>query len=883
MQPIAVAYGAKDAVVSGRLNRPEDGVPSGDVLISLPDAQPIHTTLDDHGCFQATADTSALPVGTYTVTCEYPGDAEFDSNVENVKLVVNPVFLLVRANDFERLYGDPNPEFTGTIMDLRNADTVDVSYSCKATPAAPVGTYSIVPNLSDPDGRLRSYMVLASNGQLTVRKATLTVTAANFSRKVGQYNPDFSGNIDGLVNNDNITATYQCAATPQSPASKYQIVPTLVDPDGRLGNYDVTLSNGVLTVEAVAAAGAYLPGKSSVSSSIGSSTKPGTDTPRIEGTILDDNDRPFPGADVVIYDSSASTIVGHAQTNAQGKFTWVAPAKGTYYVGPKGDSSRKAQVVVRSAGTITMRFPSPPRMLPPAPPAAGRLPREISRDFAAFPVLTEEVGYPPSPIARLGGGAAGAAPGAVQLGDIAAKAVGDVLGWKVNADDPKAFVGALTQAFTLTEVEGHVESKWVPRSYIVQTDLAGGITGAQASLLSRAKDAVDQSLPLLDGLYALDPNADPEYVKALRELTRSQMNEIVKQLAEIGGPSVLRVDTYFKILLWGPAPLPQPIPVPTDADLLNPQSTLGSLRDEAGIQFAGNPFSNSVEDEQDITNFRVIVDYMISLWQSWINNRQYFLLGGNLPAFFGTQLVLISRQFSVIVETVNEVRFVLDSVFIGPSERQTALLHFTDPTTPPMFLEDVLQEIVDLATDEGPRLIRDGGRLSVNNNLRPVVETLLNMVNQIPLQLTNLGDLPDGLQTTRVENAFDDLHDQLTTLLNLTQQVGRDLPPPAHGLLVLPPNVDFGQIPVTGASSTPQAISVANNSSQTFPTVTVAVTPTPGAFQLFGNTLVGPLGPNAAGAVFVVFSPNQAGPQQGTLTVTAGGQTTVVTLTGIGV
>ena len=95
----------------------------------------------------------------------------------------------------------------------------------------------------------------------------------------------------------------------------------------------------------------------------------------------------------------------------------------------------------------------------------------------------------------------------------------------------------------MTDVEGHVESTWSPRTYAVQTDLGGGITGAQASLYTRAKDALDQSLALLDGLYPLDPEADPEYVKALREMARSQMTEIVKEFGAVGLPSTLRIDT----------------------------------------------------------------------------------------------------------------------------------------------------------------------------------------------------------------------------------------------------------------------------------------------------------------------------------------------------
>jgi hypothetical protein len=35
---------------------------------------------------------------------------------------------------------------------------------------------------------------------------------------------------------------------------------------------------------------------------------------------------------------------------------------------------------------------------------------------------------------------------------------------------------------SLVTVEGHTEATWTPRSYAVQTDLSGGVTGAHASL-----------------------------------------------------------------------------------------------------------------------------------------------------------------------------------------------------------------------------------------------------------------------------------------------------------------------------------------------------------------------------------------------------------------
>jgi len=418
------------------------------------------------------------------------------------------------------------------------------------------------------------------------------------------------------------------------------------------------------------------------------------------------------------------------------------------------------------------------------PNDAGRTTKDVE-DAISYPILTEEVAYRPSPVGIQTSGAGGiAGPGASNLGRVALQAVTDVLGWKANPADPKGFVGALTQAFTLKNVEGHVEATWSPRTYAVQTDLGGGITGAQASLYARAKEAVDQSLTLLDGLYPLDPEADPEYVKALREMARSQMMEIVKELGTVGLPSILRIDTYFKILLGqNPATLSATGDhVQFDPDQI--QGTLGDLRDTYAIFFEGNDLNNSVEDEQDITNFRVISDYMTSLMQSWIANRKFFIVKPSEQAFFGTQLVLISRQFNVIAETVNEVRFALDSVFIGPNERQTLLLEFKNPKLlPSMFLEDILHEVEAFVTDEGPRLLRDGGRISVTNNILPVVDTLKAMIDEARTP-KNKKELPDGFKTARVRHSFDDLSDQLRRLIELTKQIKQSLPP-AEGKPVL--------------------------------------------------------------------------------------------------
>jgi hypothetical protein len=77
----------------------------------------------------------------------------------------------------------------------------------------------------------------------------------------------------------------------------------------------------------------------------------------------------------------------------------------------------------------------------------GKAVKESEIDLTAYPVLTEEIGYPPSPLSRPSGGpsspGSGGAPGG--LAQVASRAIGDVLGWKTNATDAKGFIGALSR------------------------------------------------------------------------------------------------------------------------------------------------------------------------------------------------------------------------------------------------------------------------------------------------------------------------------------------------------------------------------------------------------------------------------------------------------
>jgi hypothetical protein len=403
--------------------------------------------------------------------------------------------------------------------------------------------------------------------------------------------------------------------------------------------------------------------------------------------------------------------------------------------------------------------------------------KEAVIDLAAYPVLTEASSGGATPSTSSGGGASSA-----PLGQIVDNALRDVLAVRAKASDPKGFLAALNQAFTCTETDGRSTCVWTPRSYAVQADL-GAITGAQASIYTRAKALIDQSIPLLEGLYPLRADADLQDVDAERAIVHSNMLELINELGVQGGPIVARVDSIFNTLL-GLNDF-----VPNDIEELQ-DSQLKSMRDEFGFD---RDLVNTIEEEQNLTNFIIIVDNIASLRQSWINQRPFFDRSGSVEPFFGTQMVLLSRSLGVISESVHEVYYAMDSVFLDDAERHTVELVFTDPATR-LFISELLGWTDRFASEEAPRLIQDGGKSGVIS-LRPTLEQLAQLARGallVPKGQQNPAGLPAGFRTARVQRALEELADHLNDALDLAEDINRD------------DDIDIGRL--IGAVQSPQGI-----------------------------------------------------------------------------
>jgi hypothetical protein len=352
----------------------------------------------------------------------------------------------------------------------------------------------------------------------------------------------------------------------------------------------------------------------------------------------------------------------------------------------------------------------------------------VVEDAVTYPILTKEVnGY------RSGGrdGQSAGAPASGSLTRSAQGAIRDLLGWRYRANDPKGFVAALSKAVDLKEVEGHVEWTWKIRPFMVQADM-GAVTGAQASIYKRAKAAADQVSPLLEGLKPLRADASEDQTASIRAIVRSAWTELVNEMGVVSGPRVQRVDEYFRQLLGSSDPGEEIVKKAFSQPELV-KGNLGKLATRFGFERDG---VLTVDEEQNFTNFLILVDYTTSLLQTWGAQKNFLIRNGSADKFLGTQLVRLSEELAVIIESVQEAYDAMDSVFFGPEERQVAVLTFDDTLTvdvEPITVAELLSWIEQFASVEAPQLIEDSGKdgvLAASDTLEQFSDMLNAIVNQ---------------------------------------------------------------------------------------------------------------------------------------------------------
>jgi hypothetical protein len=537
----------------------------------------------------------------------------------------------------------------------------------------------------------------------------------------------------------------------------------------------------------------------------------------VQGQAVDEQDNALPGAVIIAFDeTSPDKVAGRAVADQDGSFTVGVKTAGTYGVAfetkdgqlvtltsvsvnsiylmgklvyrpgtaaaqANGSSSPSGGAGSAPSGTARAGAPSPRGSgTGPSGVTGGgsfALPREAFTDLASYPVLTEEVTTTGVPTPSTGG-TGGTGTGYGQAVD---QVIRDVLGWRPSGD-VAGFQAALNGAFQLKEIEGHTEWTWQQRGYAVQADM-GALTGAQASIYARAKSALDQINPLLTGLTPINPALyPPQDIEAIRTIVATELNELVTELALEGGPRIQRVDELFGLLLGARRG--------RNPDRVSGQ--LGQLRDRFGLTVDE---VNTLDEERIITNFRVIVEQVMSLEVSWQTDKKLFsresIASPDSRTSFGTVLIWLSRSLEAVCESVDDLTFAMDSVFVDAAQRQVIELRFDNlgpamavasadgpkpPAEPPILLSDLLDWVTRASRDEGPRIIQDAGKDGVVA-FAPVLERLRFLVRATRDIIRDHHGLPPGLRTPRVKRAFDVLADQLKTAAELAASVRRQEPP----------------------------------------------------------------------------------------------------------
>jgi hypothetical protein len=189
-----------------------------------------------------------LAAGSATITASQVGNYGFAAAPDvSQGLTITPAPLTISANNQTMTYGGTLPTLTASYNGLVNGNTPSAitGLVLATVPAnSNAGSYAIdASGASNPN-----YDITFANGTLTIMPAALTVTVNNQSRLYGQPNGTFTGTVAGVVPGDGITATYSTSATQFSAPGLYPITAVLNDPNGKLGNYSVTIDPGTLAV-----------------------------------------------------------------------------------------------------------------------------------------------------------------------------------------------------------------------------------------------------------------------------------------------------------------------------------------------------------------------------------------------------------------------------------------------------------------------------------------------------------------------------------------------------------------------------------------------------------------------------------------------------------
>jgi sugar lactone lactonase YvrE len=204
--------------------------------------------------FSSTASAGSSAGGSYPITVQFSGTDSgnyqytFASGSASA-ITIQQATVNVIVTSTSKTYGAAIPSFTGTLSGVIGTDPVSAIYSTTATQYSAVnGTtgYSItVTGLSLTGSAVGNYTLgTVTSGTLTITKLGITATATTpVTVTYGQAIPTITGSLSGVVNGDNVTATFSTTATSTSPVSGSPYSISVQLSGTAAGNYSATVSS----------------------------------------------------------------------------------------------------------------------------------------------------------------------------------------------------------------------------------------------------------------------------------------------------------------------------------------------------------------------------------------------------------------------------------------------------------------------------------------------------------------------------------------------------------------------------------------------------------------------------------------------------------------
>ncbi len=201
------------------------------------------TVLKNQPVFSCEANEASAPAD-YTVTVSGVEADNYEISYEQGRLtVIEADAITIRAKSYNRVYGDDNPVFEFETEGAALDGTPEIV--CSAVANSPVGTYTI----EVKQGTVKNYNVYFEDGSLTITKATLTISAGNYTKKQGDTMPAFKASYAGFKNGEDESVltkkpAFSCDANEASVPADYAVTVSGAEAD----NYEISYEQGVLTV-----------------------------------------------------------------------------------------------------------------------------------------------------------------------------------------------------------------------------------------------------------------------------------------------------------------------------------------------------------------------------------------------------------------------------------------------------------------------------------------------------------------------------------------------------------------------------------------------------------------------------------------------------------